>query len=163
MNQQTPQIYSENAAALTQAEPLNLLKIQITAPDNSVVTLRYCAQKTVNWQSQTWALAPFNISGEGERAGGEQMRPRLVLANPESLFSYYISEGWMDGARITKYEVHPDDLASGQSLMSVWYVSQIEELNSVAVSLQLSTLSDGNSFKLPGRRFTQPEFGLVRL
>lgn len=163
MNQQIPQIYRANAAALSQVEPLTLLKIQITAPDASVVTLRYCAEKTVNWQSQTWALAPFSLTGEGERAGGEQSRPRLVLANPESLFSYYISEGWMDGARITKYEVHPDDLASGQSTMSVWYVSQVEELNAIAISLQLSTLSDGNSFKLPGRRFTQPEFGLVRL
>lgn len=160
-----PSAFKNDLASLTTVEPFTLLKLQIETPEtsSSLVTFRFCLQKTVTWKNQVWSLTPFMLSGEGNRAGGEQMRPSLMLPNPQGIFSYYISEGWLDRARVWKYEVHPDDLSSGQSLMSTWYVSKVEELNKKAISLQLASLSDGNAFKLPARRFTQPEFPLVRI
>ncbi|MDD4864773.1 MAG: hypothetical protein PHE38_12280 [Alishewanella agri] len=158
-----PAAFEANMASLNAIEPLKLLKLQIETPDTSLVTFRFCLQKTISWKGQSWAVTPFMLSGEGNKAGGEQMRPSLVLPNPDGIFSYYISEGWLDRARVWKYEVHPDDLESGASLMSTWYVSKVDELNNKAVSLQLAALSDGNAFKLPARRFIQPEFPLVRL
>lgn len=163
MSLNVPAAFINDSASLISVEPLKLLKLQIETPDNSLVTFRFCLQKTLLWKGQTWSLTPFVLSNEGNRAGGEQVRPSLMLPNPEGVFSYYISEGWLDRARIWKYEVHPDDIASGLAIMATWYVSRIEELNNKAVSLQLASLSDGNSFKLPARRFIQPEFSLVRV
>lgn len=158
-----PAAFENDIASLQGVEFLTLLKLQIETPDTSLVTFRFCLQKTINWKGQVWSLTPFSLSNEGNRAGGEQVRPSLILPNPDGLFSYYISEGWLDRARVWKYEVHPDDLISGSSLSSTWYVNRIEELNNKAISLQLSALSDGNNFKLPARRYTQPEFPLVRV
>lgn len=163
MRVEMPSAFEEDLASLNAVEPLKLLKIQIQTPDPNLVTFRFCLQKTVVWKGHNWTFTPFLLQGEGNKAGGEQTRPTLALPNPQGIFSYYISEGWLDRARIWKYEVHPDDLASGQAAMSTWYVSKVEEINRKAISLQLSALSDGNSFKLPARRYTQPEFPLVRI
>lgn len=163
MATEIPAAFEENMAELTALEPFKFLKLQIETPDLSLVTFRFCLQKTLSWKGQSWALTPFMLSGEGNRAGGEQVRPTLILPNPNGLFSYYISEGWLDRARVWKYDVHPEDLDSGASIMSTWYISKIDELNNKAISLQLAALSDGNAFKLPARRYTQPEFPLVRI
>lgn len=157
-----PQSFRDDFTSLNGVEPLTLLKLQIQHPDGLTV-FRFCLQKSISWAGQSWALTPFSLTGEGDRAGGEQVRPTLVLPNPEGLFSYYVTGGWLDRARVTKHLVHPDDLALPHSIISNWYVSRFSELNSQAISLELSALSDGNSFRLPARRFIQPEFGLVRL
>lgn len=159
---EVPQSFLENSASLDAVEAFTLLKLQVSTP-TGVTTWRFCLQKTLIWKSQVWALTPFSLTGEGDRAGGEQTRPTLVLPNPEGLFSYYVSEGFIDRARVFKYSVHPDDLNSGKGVMSTWYVSRVAELNDKAFQLELSGLSDGNNFKLPARRFTPPEFGMVRL
>lgn len=163
MRVEIPSAFEDNLASLNAVEPLKLLKLQIETPDTSLVTFRFCLQKSVTWKGQNWALTPFSLTGEGNKAGGEQTRPNLILPNPDGIFSYYISEGWLDRARVWKYEVHPDDLTSGQSITATWYVSKIGELNKKAVNLELAALSDGNAFRLPARRYTQPEFSLVRI
>lgn len=154
--------FNSTMADLTQPEPFTLLKLEVLS-GQAPTTWRFCLQDSLSWNNQTWSLTPFNLSGEGDKAGGEQSRPTLILPNPEGLFSSYIARGYLLRARVTKYEVHPWDINTDRGIMSQWYVSKLLEVNNKAISLELSALSDGNSFKLPSRRFTQPEFGLVRI
>lgn len=163
MAKTVPLSISDEFGSLESHEPFSLLKIQIETPQGDPINLRFCLQKTIEWNSQIWPLSAYSLTGKGDRAGGEQVRPSLLLPNPESIFSYYIGQGWLERARVTEYEVHPSDLNLTESLSATWYISRVVEFNKKAVNLQLSSLSDGNSFKLPVRRFTQPEFSLVRV
>lgn len=158
-----PVSFSDEFGSLESSESFSLLKIQIETPEGESISLRFCLQKTIEWNSQIWPLSSYSLTGKGDRAGGEQVRPSLLLANPESIFSYYIGQGWLERARVTEYQVHPLDLEKTECISSTWYVSRVMEMNKKAISLQLSSLSDGNTFKLPVRRFTQPEFSLVRV
>lgn len=152
-----------NSALLNPTNPLASLKYKLKPLKVTQSTCVFCLQKTIEWNSQIWPLSAYSLTGKGDRAGGEQVRPSLLLPNPESIFSYYIGQGWLERARVTEYEVHPSDLNLTESLSATWYISRVVEFNKKAVNLQLSSLSDGNSFKLPVRRFTQPEFSLVRV
>ncbi len=154
--------FNSTMADLSQPEPFTLLKLEVLT-GQSTTTWRFCLQDSISWNNQAWSLTPFNLSGEGDKAGGEQSRPTLILPNPEGMFSSYIARGYLLRARVTKYEVHPSDINTDRGIVSQWYVSKLLEINNKAISLELSALSDGNSFKLPSRRFTQPEFGLVRI
>lgn len=158
----TPTAFKATMADLNQSEPYTLLKLQVTT-DLGTTTWRFCLQDSISWDNQTWSLTPFSLTGEGDRAGGEQSRPNLVLPNPDGMFSPYIARGFLLRARVIKYEVHPNDVGTNNGIMSQWYISKVLEINAKAISFELSALSDGNSFKLPSRRFSQPEFRLVRL
>lgn len=154
--------FNDTMADLSQPEPFTLLKLQVNTGLTST-TWRFCLQDSISWNNETWSLTPFSLSGEGDKAGGEQSRPTLILPNPDGMFSAFIGRGYLLRARVTKYEVHPSDINTDRGIMSQWYISKLLEINNKAISVELCALSDGNSFKLPSRRFSQPEFGLVRI
>ncbi len=148
--------------SLNSSAPYELLKIYIETDDGPVVQ-HFCLSQTLEWNGLTWSKVAFNLSGLGDKSGGEKTRPRLILPNPEGVYSYYIQKGYLDNARVTQYLVHPENLDSNESLTNQFYVSRIVEVNRQMISCQLNYLSDGNNFMLPPRRFTQPEFNQVRL
>lgn len=147
---------------LQHSQPLELIKVRIETEEIPVIQ-RLCLTEDLNWQGEVWVKSAFSITGIGDRAGGEKVRPRLMLPNPEGIYSYYIQQGFLDNALITYYRVHPSDIDNGENLAYQFYVARITEHNRQHISCQLNALSDGNNFKLPSRRFVQPEFNLVRL
>ncbi len=150
-------------SGLQVSEKLCLLKMEVPLRTGGLMVFRLCNQKQVTWDGQVWSQAAFDIMNIGQSTSGERNRPSLVLANPEGIFSYYIANGTLEGSRVWRYLVHPDEVGTNEGVQNQWYIRKIASLNSRQVSLELADLSDGNQFKLPPRRFTQPEFRQVSL
>lgn len=147
---------------LISSKLIEFIKIYITT-DADPIVFRLCKSETLDWDGSTWPKAAYSITGIGDISGDERIRPKLVLPNPDGLYNYYIREGLLEGALVTYYKVHPDDLNTSQAQSYPYYINRIMEINNRVINLQLSSLSDGNNYKLPARRFTQPEFNQVRI
>ena len=147
---------------LSSSKLIEFLKIYIPT-DSDPLVQRLCLSETLEWDDNTWTKSAFSLSGLGQIGGEERVRPKLVLPNPEGIYSYYVSNQFLEGSAITYYQVHPDDLNSPQAQITELYVNRVMEVNRQYINLQLSLPSDGNSYKLPSRRFTQPEFRQVRI
>lgn len=147
---------------LTSSKSLQLLKLYIPTNSDPIV-IRACLTQTLNWDGETWPKAAFSLSGVGELSNDERVRPKLVLPNPDGLYNYYIQNKFLEGALVTYYKVHPDDTDTPQAQTYEYYINRIMEANRKLLNLQLSAYSDGNHFKLPSRRFIQPEFNQVRI
>lgn len=158
----TPAVKAE-LSGLQVSEKLCLLKLEVPLNTGGLMVFRFCNQMEVTWAGQVWSQAAFDLLNISQSSSGEKNRPSLVLANPDGIFSYYIANGALEGSRVWRYLVHPDELDTTLATQNQWYVRKIASLNSRQVSLELADLSDGNQFKLPPRRFTQPEFRQVSL
>lgn len=147
---------------LTSSEFIQFLKLYIPTDSNPIV-IRMCLTQTLEWDGEVWPKTAFSLTGIGDLSNSERIRPKLVLANPEGLYSYYIQEKYLEGALVSYYKVHPDDLDTPQAQVYEYYINRVMEVNRKLINLQLSAYSDGNRFKLPARRFVQPEFNQVRI
>lgn len=147
---------------LTSSNLIQFLKIYIPT-DSDPVVQRFCASQTLEWDGQTWPKAAFSLTGIGEKGTSERVRPKLVIPNPDGIYSYYVGNGFLEGSQVTYYQVHPDDLETSQSQTQYYFINRVTEMNRRYINCQLSSFSDGNSFKLPSKRFIQPEFNQVRL
>ena len=148
---------------LTASEYIQLLKIHIETDSDPLIKL-YCVNQDLTWDDLFWSKVPFVVSGIGQKGAGERTRPKLVLPNPEGIYSPYIQKGFLEGALVTYHRLHPDSLETGFSDETYeFYISRIVESNNQYINVQLNHLTDGNRFKLPSRRFIQPEFSQVRL
>jgi phage-related protein len=138
--------------------------LQITIETDSAPVNFYLTDgETRTWKSISWSNAPFYISGISATGSGERSRPKVTIPNDGGTFTYYVSKRYIEGATVTRYLVHPDDLASGVALESVFYIAQISSLSGLSITAELRSPSDGNNFVLPSRRYVQPEFPSVSL
>lgn len=157
----TPAI-QKDTQSLTPHQLVQFLKLSIdTAQGTSTFLLTDGVATT--WRGEVWSRAPFLLAGISSSATGERSRPKLTLPNEEGMFSYFVNNRLLEGAEVIRYLVHPLELQSGTYLRNVWYASQVVGMDSVSVTLQLRRYSDGNQFRLPSRRYVQPEFRTVVL
>ncbi|MBL4705463.1 MAG: hypothetical protein JKY54_13150 [Flavobacteriales bacterium] len=147
---------------LTSSDYLQFIKLYIPT-DSDPLVQRFCLSGTVEWDGHIWTKAAFSISGVGENGNDEKVRPKLVLPNPDGIYNYYIQRQYLEAAEVTYYRVHPDDIETSQAEEFSYFINRVVENTRIYVNCQLSALSDGNDFKLPSRRFIQPEFNQVRI
>jgi len=148
--------------SLTPQELITFIQIDLQTAQG-LTTFRLTDSVTQTWKSHVWTNSAYDLSGVGKTSSGEFSRPKLNLPNPNGSFTYYANRNLLEGALVTRHRAHPNDLASGLGLRNRWYVSQVKSLTNQVITLELRGLSDGNRFKIPSRRFTQPEFPFVSL
>lgn len=159
-----PNSIASQAHSLNPDELHTLLKIEIFPVDGSSSVILYLTDKNPQvFAGNHYETLAFQLVGAGLDAGGEKTRPRLQLPNPGGMFSVFTQNGDLETARVDRYFVHPDDLATAQGDKSMWYVSRIESVSSTMVVLELAALTDGPKIKLPLRTYMYPEFRSVRL
>lgn len=158
MKTDLPLSHQRQSHTLAAREYLELLKIELLNPDDSLTILRYTSGQSVQFQGFTWSYFPYNLVGVALDSSGENSRPKLSFANPEGQFSSLIKAGVFDLARVVRYRVHPDDLALGVADTSEWHISKTISANSAMVVFELRRHSDTPHFTLPARKFLPPEF-----
>ena len=156
----------QDALGVQGREPYRLLNIEFNTKNDQgfedPVAVFMCDQTDIMWNGVTWFRSPFEIRGEGYSADQENARPNLILPNEERRFSYFAESGDLDGARVTLYEVHPDEINTQQAIVRHYILARVSSDNRMQISFELRTPSDGPNFKLPARRFMPPEFTTVK-
>lgn len=152
----------KDSLSLTPSERIQFLKLVIDT-DQGSTTFCFTDGPTRVWRGLSWAHGTFLLSGVQVSASGEKSRPRLNVPNDDGAFSYFINNGYLENAEVTRYLCHPADVAAEIAIRQVWYVSQVVSANKDVIALQLRCFGDGNRFRLPARRFVQPEFPSVAL
>ncbi|WMC09503.1 hypothetical protein PU634_10285 [Oceanimonas pelagia] len=158
MKTDLPLSHQRQSHTLTGKEYIELLKIELVNPDQSLTILRYTSGPSLQFQGFTWNYFPYNLAGVAVDESGEHSRPKLSFPNPESQFSALIKAGVFDMARVVRYRVHPDDLQTGLADTSEWHISRAFSANSAMVVFELRRHSDTPHFTLPARKFLPPEF-----
>lgn len=137
------------------------LELIIEDPDGQPVIIRLTDRETRDWKDVTWAHSPFKISGVGNKSSGEKTRPSLSLPNEGGIYSYYLNQGLLEDAVVTRYKALPNESNGALTSKHVFYVSHASNISASILTLQLRKLSDGNKTKFPPRRYIQPEFSTV--
>lgn len=157
-----PLEYQKEAYLLDATGMAELFQITLL---NSVGVLHFTPYLDVTWQGNDWTSFPCKITGTGTQASGENVRPRMTIANPDGLLSGYVHSGVLNNALIERYRVSPDDLDLNinQFIKNTWRVSKIVTLNKNMVVLELRSALDGHNFKIPGNSFFPPDYPHVSL
>lgn len=167
MRDDIPLQQADGAQFLDQEGFASLLTIQLvaTVAGGGTVFLRFCANKAVTWQGNTFESIPFSLTGLGSNASGEVVRPKLTLPNAAGAFSEYAHQGWLNNALVIRQLIRKSDLEGNVNSFSQkkWRVSKIVNLTKSMISLELRSLFDGQNFKLPPRQYYPPEFPSVSL
>lgn len=124
------------------------------------------ANNTVTFGGDTYEGWGVQLTGTGQNADGENVRPKFTVANPEGVFSAQIGRGRMDGAEIVRLRVLYDDLINNRvaaARENRWTVSRTVTLNKTLAVFELRNVLDGQFFQIPGRMFIPPEFPFVKL
>lgn len=170
---ETPGKIQGQTHSLSPTDLIDLFTIRVFTDAEDAV-FRITESETVTWSNGfVWQNTAMLFSGARKSSSGEVARPKLNLPI-SSGFLYYVNQGFMEGALVTRHQIHPEDLAlysSGESasisesyaIRSQWFVSRVTSATNQVLSLELRGFSDGNKFKLPSRRFSQPEFPFVSL
>lgn len=155
----------QQAHSLTPDQLLTLLKVEIFPQDGASSLILYLSEtRNVVFNNITYSSAAFSLVGAGLDASGEKTRPRLQLPNQQGMFSVFAQNGDLEGARVDRYRVHPDDEgSSNQAVKHSWYVSRVEIVTQAMIVLELAALTDGAKVVMPYRKFALPEFKSVRL
>jgi lambda family phage minor tail protein L len=144
-----------------------LLTIQLmaTVAGSGSVFLRFHGHGQVTWQGNTFENIPFSLSGLGSNSSGEVIRPKLILPNAAGAFSTYAHQGWLNNAMVTRQIVRRADLDGDVNSFSQkkWRISKILNLAKTMVTVELRSVFDGQSFKLPPRAYFPPEFPSVSI
>lgn len=159
-----PNSITAQAHSLTPDDLHTLVKMEIFPVDNSPSIMLYFTDKQeLQFGSNHYESFGFQLIGGGLDAGGEKSRPRLQMPNPNGMFSIFTQNGDLEMARVDRFFVHPNDLATAVGIKSSWYVSRVESVNKSMVILELAALTDGPKVRVPNRTFMYPEFRSVRL
>lgn len=137
------------------------LELIIEDPEGQPVIIRLTDRETRDWNDTTWVHSPFKISGVGNKSSGEKTRPSLSLPNEGGIYSYYLNQGLLEDAVVTRYKALPKENSGALTSKHVFYVSHASNISASILTLQLRKLSDGNRTHFPPRRYIQPEFSTV--
>lgn len=137
------------------------LEIAIEDPNGPAVHLRFTNHETTEWNGVTWTNTPFQLTGVSNSAAGERSRPTLALPNEANAYGYYIKNGLLEDALVTRYKTLPGEDYGAVTEKHVFYVSHPKQITGTSISLELRRLSDGNRYKIPPNRYVQPEFPTV--
>ena len=137
---------------------------QIILP-NALGSIYIKLNKTVTWQGNTYEGTGVQIDGVGNYADDTVSRPKLVIFNPNGVYSYLLDQGLLDSATIVRYRVLKADIENDRAIYrrQQWKVSRIASVKSNYIGLELRDMLDGQNFLTPGRMFIPPDFPTVSL
>lgn len=162
MNHPTEHLHQ--ALQLTADDYVDLIKIEMLASEGGGV-FYLKSDDDVWWQGQLWEGMAISISGITRSADEKVSRPTLVAQNPDGLFSAPVRQRALHGATVTLYRVLSTDLRDDRnvSITRSWWVSRVNRLNRVFLSVELREQLDGPHFVFPSRTFSPPDFPSVRI
>lgn len=142
---------------------VDLFEIQLkTKP----VVLRVKNNNTVSWQGQTYEGMPLTLTGDKRTSDGEEARPTFMFANPLGAFNTYAAQGDFDRAIFIRKRVLRTEMEANINRFqpAMWYVARVREIKSgVGITLELRSMHEGQTFKIPARMYMPPEFPTVSL
>lgn len=111
---------------------------------------------------------PVQVSGEKWSSDTSTPTPRMVIGqeNVDLLpFKGLINDGYLDGAKIVRYEVLLEDMLNQVDAKRVtnFRVKRVEGYSRTKVTLQLSTFTGAINQSYPFRQYTPPAFPWVEL
>lgn len=159
-----PQSHVEEAMKLEARGLVELFRIDLKAPGNTILTLRICPQKELTWQGTTWyADTPCSVSDSSLNVSGETSRPKFTIVNPEGVWSRYIHQKYSDNAIVTRYRVLRPHIDSNSNIsqMSAWRISKTLSLSKNLAVFEMRTALDGHNFKIPRDTYRPPNYPTV--
>lgn len=111
---------------------------------------------------------PVQVTGEKWTADTSTPTPRFLIGQ-EDLdllpFKGLISDGYLDGAKITRYQVLLTDMLENinSKRTTVFRVKRVESYGRTKIVLLLSTFSGAISQTYPFRQYTPPDFPWVEV
>lgn len=140
-----------------------VLLYSIILPDATAFFLS--PKQSWTWRGDLYEEHPVHMSQVKRQADGTVSRPKVTIANPQSLFSAQIATGVLENARITRHQIMKTDLEADlpMAVSEVLRVSRVASLNHQTVVLDLRGPLDGANFRIPFRAFHPPEFPHVSL
>jgi len=153
--------FKEETQSLSPTKPLTFIEILFEDHLANNIALRFTDGDTVNWKGQTWSNQPFKMTSIIKSSSGEVTRPKLTLPNDQGLFSAYVSKKVLDFAEVNSFKCSPLELDTFDGFQQSFVVSHVVSLSQEAITMELRRASDGNNFRLPPKRYTQPEFPTV--
>lgn len=157
----TPQEHKADAHQLTGDGVVELFEILPVGGG----TLYLKANNDVVWQGHTWQGIGIILTGIERTADDQNNRPKLVIGNPDAVYSPIVRDGALNSAVVNRYEVLLSHILSNSNIYSkkTWRARRVPSLNRSSITLELRTLADGQYFMIPGRQFISPDFPLVTL
>ena len=147
--------------SLTPEDLTTFLELTIEDPLGAPIIIRLTNRETREWNGVTWVHSPFQLTGISNKSNGEKNRPSLSLPNEGGIYSYYLNQGLLEDSTVIRYKALPNELGGSLTAKNIFYVSHPSSNSGSILTLQLRRLSDGNKYKIPSRRYTQPEFRTV--
>jgi len=156
-----PTTHLEDAQKLTADGIVELF--EITLGDGSVLRLKL--NDDVTWQGNSYEGIHIKISGTSRSSDDEKIRPKLTIANPDGVFSFYVGQGHLDAATIVRYRVLRTHIDTDQNIFrkETWKVRRPVVVNKTVIVLELRNQLDGQFFLVPYRMYIPPEFKQVSL
>lgn len=154
-----PQSHIDEAHKLVADAPVKLYKITLSTG----AIIRIKNNNTVTWQGNVYEGVPMALSGVSFSAGDEANRPKVMVANPDGIYSSLVRTKVFERGTLLQYEVLKQHLDTNQNIFNsrTWRIARALEVNLHVISLELRNLTDGPMAKIPSRFFTQPEFPSV--
>lgn len=153
----------QQALSLTAAPYAELFSIHMRPIGQAEIKVFLSAVQTVTWRGYTWEGFQIALTDFKKDATGEVSRPRLTIANPQSIFSRYAHRRYLDGAEIRRYRVLKPHLDANVNsfIVNYWNASRVAQINGSIITLELRSSSDGQDFTVPGRAYMPPDFPSV--
>lgn len=160
-----PDSHIEDAHKLQADGQLDLFEL---VPADGSGTIRFKADNTVTWRSNTYHGLPLQFTSDGHSVDRGAESPKLVIGQPNidlSLFKPLINDGALDGCVVTRYHILLENMLNNSSIyeLFVYRGKRVESYNRSMVSLQLASLSDSLSFALPYRQYLPPDYPTVQI
>lgn len=139
-----------------------LYEIQLSAPGG---TLYLSNGPTVSWNGREWEGIGIQITEVKASANDDINRPKLMVRNPNGIYSSLADQGVFDNAMVLRYDVKREHLEAGTVIYrrQRWRISKIERVNRQGIQAELRSLLDGQFFVIPGKTYNPPEFPQVSL
>lgn len=119
----------------------------------------------LTWQGHDYQGIAMQLAGLQTSSDDELARPKLSVANYNSLFSSYVRTGVLEGATVRLFRVlrqHVENNVNAYQL-SVWELSRVLGINTTMIQFELRRPYDSPRSMTPARMYIPPTFPLVRL
>lgn len=146
---------------LNQTLNINLIKVQLLNNTEIFISDSF----PCDYLGDHYEYIPNTLTGASQQEGDEESRPTWKIANPHYMFNSIVLSDTLEGALITRYQVKnlETPIPTFELLSSnVWQIYQVISINTEVV-LQLRTLTDIPSARIPPRGFYPPAFPHVKV
>lgn len=164
MRTDLPRSHIEEAMKLEARALVELFKIDLRPPNGSAISLFLCPTRDTVWQGKTWySGTPCAISEDSVSVGGDEVKPKFTIANPNGVWSKYVHQRYADNAIVSRYRVLRPHIDEDLNIfhLNLWRWSKTISLSANVVVAELSGALSGHSFKIPAETFRPPKYPAV--